>query len=137
MPAYRPSEVWFIAPNLVVADDTSIDPIRTVVPGETYKIFVQNFPARSKVEIKLLQSLQMDGPTVATIASFDDDGTAEVAWTAPTDVDVSVSKYYLQAQPMDFPALFAFSQLLSFKDLSAPKKTNIWMYNLKESLKVE
>ena len=163
MPAFRPSTTSLLAPNVVVADGTSIEPLRKLVPGEAYKIYVQNFPAGSKVVVRLLQGLQLNGPTVATIAKFEDDGTVEVAWTAPTDVDLDGAcpfpfplfnpmhthpislalsfptppptptggKYYLQAQPADFPALFAFSQVFSFKDVSKPEAFNPWMFNRK------
>ena len=132
MPAYKPSETFNIAPNLVLADDTSIEPVRSIVPGETYKIYVQNFPAGSKVDVKLLEGSKVDGPVVASIAKFDDDGTAELAWVAPGEgLDLAAGKYYLQAQPVDFPALFAFSQLFSFKDVNAAETPNIWMFDLK------
>ncbi len=135
MPAYQPSETASIAPNVVVADATSIAPLRKLVPGETYKIYVQNFPAGSKVAVKLLEGMNVDGPVVASIPSFDDDGLAEMAWAAPTEVDVSVRKYYLQAQPVDFPALFAFSQLFAFKNVNvnAAEPANMWMLDAKNA----
>ena len=86
MPAFKPSEKLVFAPNLVVADDTSIVPLSKLAPGETYKIYVQNFPQGSKVNIKLMNGWKLDGPTVATIDSFEDDGTHEVLWTVPEGV---------------------------------------------------
>ena len=43
----------------------------------------------------------------------------------------ATGKYYLQAFPADFPALFAFSQVFSFKDLATADKPNPWMIDLK------
>ena len=89
MPAFKPSEKLVMGPNVVVADDKSIVPLTKLVPGETYKVYVQNFPYGSEVSVKLLSGFSLDGPTVATIKSFDDDGTHEVDWTVPADMDVS------------------------------------------------
>lgn len=132
-PAYTPSLTSVLAPSMTLADDVSIEPIRQVMPNTTYKIFIQNFPEGSKVEIKLLNGLEKDGPVIATINSFDDNGLSKVAWTVPKeDVDISKSKYYLQAQSVDFPALFAFSQLFSFKDPSLSSVPNPWLFDLKD-----
>ena len=133
MPAYTPSLTSILAPDVTLADDVSIEPVRNVLPGATYKIWVQNFPRGSKVEIKLLNGLRRDGPVVATIDSFADDGLSEVAWTAPGEgLELSKGRYYLQAQPVDFPVLFAFSQLFTFKDVSLPNAPNPWLFDLKE-----
>ena len=43
----------------------------------------------------------------------------------------ATGKYYLQAFPADFPALFAFSQVFSFKDSATADKPNPWMIDLK------
>ena len=59
MPAFKPSTTQLMAPNVVVADDTSIIPVQKLVPGEQYKIYVQNFPAGSKAEVRLLQGLKV------------------------------------------------------------------------------
>jgi hypothetical protein len=90
MPAFKPaSGMLQMGPNVVVADGKSIVPVSKLVPGETYKVYVQNFPQGSEVNVKLLNGFKLDGPTVATIKSFDDDGTSEVAWTVPEGIDVS------------------------------------------------
>ena len=59
MPAYTPSLTSVLAPDVTLADDVSIEPIRNVLPGATYKIYVQNFPKGSKVEVRLLQGLKV------------------------------------------------------------------------------
>jgi len=132
MPAYKPSLISALAPDVTVADDVSIVPIKTLEPGATYKIYVQNFPAGTKLNIKLLNGLKKDGPVIATIDSFDDDGISEVEWVAPLGGEVSTDKYYLQVQPAEFPALFAFSQVFSFKDPKMADKPNPWVFDLKD-----
>lgn len=89
MPAFKPSEKLVMGPNVVVADDNSIVPLTKLVPGETYKVYAQNFPCGSEVTLKLLSGFSLDGPTVETIKSFDGDGTHELDWTVPADTDVS------------------------------------------------
>ena len=49
--------------------------------GKPYTIFVQNFPKGIAVNVKMLGAGKLDGPVVGSIASFDDDGTSEIAWT--------------------------------------------------------
>jgi hypothetical protein len=81
MPAFRPSETSITAPNVAISDGVSIVPANKLEAGKPYTIFVQNFPKGSKVNVKLLSGLKIDGPVVATINSFDDDGTSEISWT--------------------------------------------------------
>ena len=85
MPAFKPSQKFTIGPDVVISDDVSIEPVKFLIPGETYTVFVQNFPRGSTIDLKLMDGLKA-GPVVATIASFDDDGVSEVRWTVPRDV---------------------------------------------------
>ena len=129
MPAFRPSLTGSLGPDVTIADGVSITPPRTLVPGETYKVYVQNFPAGTKIILKLLAGLEQDGPVVDTIESFDDDGISELAWTAPRDVDFSPKKYYLQATPAAFPVLFGNSQVFSFQDVADARKPRRRMFD--------
>lgn len=86
MPAFKPSDRFTLGPDVVIADGVSIEPVRFLSPGETYTVFVQNFPKGSKIDLKLMDGLASAGPAVASIASFDDDGVSEVRWTVPEDI---------------------------------------------------
>ncbi len=86
MPAFTPSRRFTLGPDVVIADGVSIEPVKFLTPGETYTVFVQNFPKGSKIDLKLMAGLATTGPIVASIASFDDDGLSEVRWTVPKDI---------------------------------------------------
>jgi hypothetical protein len=112
MPAFQPSSRSKVGPDVVVSDGSSIVPTGEIIPGQTYQIFVQNFPRGSKVNIHLVSGRKDTGPIIATIDSFKDDGTSEVVtWTAPTTLDPT-QRYYLRASAAAVPALFANSQIL-------------------------
>ena len=89
MPAFRPSQKMTLGPDVMIADDISIEPVKRLSPGKIYTVFVQNFPKGSTINLKLMDGLVKTGPIVATIASFDDDGLSEVKWTVPTNLDVN------------------------------------------------
>jgi len=88
MPSFKPSQKFTLGPNVVIADGVSIEPVKFLSAGETYTVFVQNFPKGSKIDLKLMEGVATAGPVVATIASFDDDGVSEVRWTVPRDIPV-------------------------------------------------
>jgi len=112
MPAFKPSSRSKVGPDVVVSDGTSIIPTDEVTPGQTYQIYVQNFPRGSKVNIQLVSGRKDSGPIIAVIDSFNDDGTSEVVtWTAPSTLDPT-QRYYLRASSDKVPALFANSQIL-------------------------
>jgi hypothetical protein len=54
MPAFKPQGLSLMGPSVFVGDSTSIAPITEVVKGEEYSMFVQNFPATSPVEVRLI-----------------------------------------------------------------------------------
>jgi hypothetical protein len=83
MPSFKPSKKFVLGPDMVIADGVSIEPVKFLTVGETYTVFVQNFPKGSKIDLKLMSGVANDGPIVTTIASFDDDGVSEVRWTVP------------------------------------------------------
>jgi hypothetical protein len=112
MPAFQPSTRAKVGPDVVVSDGSSIVPTDEVIPGQTYQIFVQNFPRGSKVNIQLVSGRKDSGPIIAVIDNFNDDGTSEViTWTAPSTLDPTL-RYYLRASSDRVPALFANSQIL-------------------------
>ena len=82
MPSFKPSENGgLMGPNVAVSDGESIVPATKLEAGKPYTIFVQNFPKGIAVNVKMLGAGELDGPVVGSIASFDDDGTSEIAWT--------------------------------------------------------
>ena len=85
MPAFKPSQRFTIGPDVVIGDGVSIEPVKFLAPGETYTVFVQNFPKGSQIDLKLMDGVASAGPVVASIASFDDDGLSELRWTVPAD----------------------------------------------------
>ena len=93
MPAFKPSQKFTFGPNVVIADGVAIEPVKFLSPGETYTVFVQNFPRGSKIDLKLMEGVMKTGPVVATIASFDDDGVSEVRWTVPRDIPMNGKKH--------------------------------------------
>lgn len=112
MPAFQPSSRSKVGPDVVVSDGRSIVPADEVVPGQTYQIWVQNFPRGSKVNIQLVTGRKDSGPIIATIENFSDDGVSDViTWTAPSTLDPT-QRYYLKASADKVPALFANSQVL-------------------------
>ena len=112
MPAFQPSARAKVGPDVVVSDGKSIVPADQLVAGETYQIFVQNFPRGSKINLQLVSGRRQSGPIIATIDDFNDDGASEmVSWKAPATLDPD-TRYYLKASPAAFPSLFANSQLL-------------------------
>lgn len=118
MPAYQPSDtLGSFGPDIVVSSDTSIVPVSKLVVGQEYKMFVQNFPENSQVDISLINKKTKafeGGQLVAVIDSFEDDGTTQITWTVREDMLVDgEEKYYLRAVAKNFPALFANS--LPFK----------------------
>lgn len=86
MPAFKPIQKWALGPDVAIADGVSIEPVKFLYPGETYTVYVQNFPKGLQVDLKLMNGLGTAGPVVASIASFKDDGLTEVRWTVPTDI---------------------------------------------------
>jgi len=86
MPAFKPSTTITLGPDVWIADGVSIEPVKFLSAGETYVVYVQNFPRGSKIDLKLMEGLKLSGPIVASIESFDDDGISEVRWTVPRDI---------------------------------------------------
>jgi hypothetical protein len=96
MPAFQPKGLSFVGPSILIGSSASIAPVDHLVRGETYKLFVENFPAKATVDVRLLQGPNDKvGTAVTEIAAFEDDGLTELTWTVPTDV--SEGRYYLKA----------------------------------------
>lgn len=89
MPAFKPSRRLMIGPDVVIADGVSIEPVKFLYPGETYVVYLQNFPKGATIEVMLMDGLVQTGPVVATLDSFAGDGIAEVSWTVPRDIIVN------------------------------------------------
>jgi hypothetical protein len=87
-----------------------------MVAGETYTLFLQNFPVGSKVEVHLFQGVEKAATLlVDTIQSFDDDGLTELQWTVPKDQGLEKvdDLFFLKAELVPGGAVFATSQAFS------------------------
>lgn len=88
MPAFKPSQKSTLGPDVVIADGVSIEPVKFLAPGETYTVYLQNFPQGSKVDLRLTTlkrgKLEDEG-IVASVDSFNDKGLTELPWTVPSD----------------------------------------------------
>lgn len=117
MPDYKPSVNNIIGPAISVGKAGSIVPVSDTEAGETLKLYIQNFPKGAPILVQLSNGGigKVGGPVVASLASFDDDGFAELEWTPPADL--APGKYFLMAFQENFPALFANSQAF---DIDAP-----------------
>ena len=101
-----------------------------VVRGQEYSIFVQNFPAGSPAEVRLVSasdalaaagngdgsSSLLEGVPLTTVSSFDHDGITDLAWTVADDL--REGRYYVNVATGPGGALFATSQ--PFSVLAAP-----------------
>ena len=111
MPAFFPSKRSSIGPDVVVSDGQSIVQAESIEPGKTYKIYAQNFPKGSTVQLQLM-SADGDPEPIGQITNFDDDAVNAMEWTAPLDLDEDTN-FYVKGAPLAFPNLFGNSQLLS------------------------
>jgi hypothetical protein len=95
-----------------------------VVRGQEYRVFLQNFPAGSPAEVRLVSASEalaagdslLEGVPLITVSSFDDDGVTELAWTVADDLPEG--RYYVNVAAGPGGALFATSQ--PFSVLAAP-----------------
>jgi hypothetical protein len=110
MPAFFPSRRGNLGPDVVVADGDSIVATESIEPGKTYKIYAQNFPRGTTVQLNLM-SADGEPMEVASIPNFNDADVNAVEWTAPLDLDED-TRYYVKGTPAAFPRLFGNSQLL-------------------------
>ena len=117
MPAFFPSKLANLAPDVVVSDGEDIVAADKIEPGKTYNIYAQNFPRGSTVQMNLMAPGQEPVP-LGAISNFDDSQAQSVEWTAPADMDPD-QRFYVKASPASFPSLFGSSQLLRTKSLGA------------------
>jgi hypothetical protein len=119
MPAFQPKGLSFVGPSILIGSSASIAPVDHLVRGETYKLFVENFPAKARVDVRLLQGPNDKiGTTVTEIAAFEDDGLTELSWTVP--MDVGEGRYYLKAATGPGGMVYATSQ--AFAVVAEPLK---------------
>ena len=128
MEPFQPKGLGLVGPSIVVGSDTAIAPIDHVVQGQTYTLYLQNYPAKSGVEVRLVDGADATtsgGVLLTTIASFEDDGLTELAWTVPAGQPEG--RYYLRAgtAPPGGGVLFATSQ--PFSVVPAPLRRR-WRY---------
>ena len=109
MPAFQPKGLSFVGPSILIGSSASIAPVDHLVRGETYTLFVENFPAKATVDVRLLQGPNDKvGTAVTEIATFEDDGLTELSWTVP--MDAGEGRYYLKAATGPGGMVYATSQ---------------------------
>jgi hypothetical protein len=119
MPGFQPKGLSFIGPSILIGSPASLVAVDYLVRGETYTLFVENFPAKARVDVRLLQGPNdKTGTAVTEIASFEDDGLTELAWTVP--MDVGEGRYYLKAATGLGGMVYATSQ--AFAVVAEPLK---------------
>lgn len=102
MPPFQPRGLALVGPAVVVGSGAAIAPVDHVVRGRPYTLFLQNFPAGSPVEVRLVgasgvgaDGSGLEGVPLTTLASFDDDGETELAWAVPEAL--AEGRYYVRA----------------------------------------
>jgi len=119
MPAFQPKGLSFVGPSILIGSSASIAPVDHLVRGETYTLFVENFPAKATVDVRLLQGPNDKvGTAVTEIAAFEDDGLTELSWTVP--MDAGEGRYYLKAATGPGGMVYATSQ--AFAVVAEPLK---------------
>lgn len=123
MPAFQPRTLGLIGPSISMGSPDSIVPVSEAVKGTQYTLFLQNFPAGSAYEVRLMEGLDPVGTVIANVdgSEMGKDGVAEVKWTAPAGLDTDKdARYYLKTSLKSFPAFFTVSQPFFIRDTATP-----------------
>ena len=123
MPAFQPRTLGMVGPSVTVGSADSIVPVTEAVKGKDYTLFLQNFPAGSTYEVRLMEGLDPVGTVIATVdgAEMGKDGVAEVKWAPPAGMAADPkARYYLKASLKSFPAFFTVSQPFFIRDQATP-----------------
>lgn len=106
-----------IGPSITIGGDADGATPTNLIIGGNYTLYLQSFPARQPIVIKLIRGLAIDGPIVATVQANQSkrisNDVVVAPWHLPTEQyktgDRDGARYYLYAYPKSLPALFTCS----------------------------
>jgi hypothetical protein len=106
-----------IGPSITIGGGADGATPTNLIIGSNYTLYIQSFPARQPIVIKLIRGLDIDGAIVATVQASQSKRTSNdivvAPWHLPTEQfqtgDGDGARYYLYAYPQSIPALFTCS----------------------------
>lgn len=116
-PAWRPSGSDVVGPTITVGIKSSVTPVNDVVMGQTYDLFVYNFPDKATIVIELFKGVEDQGTVLMQVKDFVDEGYMTVKWNVPLPANgvLPLGRHYLRAYDVREPEIFATSQAFRFR----------------------